>query len=66
MAGPTDGDVLSNEFAAVRVRKNTDANGERLEITDLRTGRCIYLDPLALERLTSATDDDLARIVTPR
>ena len=58
--------VLRNEFAAVMIGKNTEANGDRLEVNDLRTGRTFFLDPLELERLTSARHEDLAPIVAPR
>jgi hypothetical protein len=54
-----DGDeptiVVSNEFAAVTVRKVTTRNGERLEIRSLGHDQAIKLDALALEALTWST-----------
>lgn len=50
---PVDsGFELANEFASVRVRQVHTRNGVRLEISSARIGRCIRLDPLALESLT--------------
>jgi hypothetical protein len=56
---------LRNEFAAVEVELDRRANSPRLKITDLRSGRAGYLDPLELERLTAARHADLAWIVSP-
>ena len=47
-----DAIVVSNEFAAVIVRKVSTRNGERLEIRSLGQDRSIRLDALALEALT--------------
>lgn len=47
--------VVSNEFAAVTVRKVTTRNGERLEIRSLGHDQVIKLDALALEALTWST-----------
>ncbi len=44
--------VVSNEFAAVTVRKVTTRNGERLEIRSMGHDQTIKLDALALEALT--------------
>lgn len=44
--------TVSNEFAAVAVRKVATRNGERLEIRSLGHERAIRLDALALEALT--------------
>jgi hypothetical protein len=44
--------VVSNEFAAVLVRKVSTRNGERLEIRSLGQERSIRLDALTLEALT--------------
>jgi hypothetical protein len=44
--------VISNEFAAVAVRKITTRNGERLQIRSIERGRMIQLDAIALEALT--------------
>ena len=47
--------VVSNEFAAVTVRKVTTRNGERLEIRSMGHDQVIKLDALALEALTWST-----------
>jgi hypothetical protein len=47
--------VVSNEFAAVTVRKVTTRNGERLEIRSMGHDQAIKLDALALEALTWST-----------
>jgi hypothetical protein len=57
---------LRNEFASVRVRLDLTANGERLEVLDMRSGHAILLDPLELERLAWARHDQLAGVVAPR
>ena len=40
-----DSTVLRNEFATIEVARDEDANGDRLRIRDLLTGREVYLDP---------------------
>ena len=51
--GELPGDiVIANEFAAVRVRKVTTRNGERLEIASLGKKTSVRLDAIALEALT--------------
>lgn len=57
--------VLRSEFAIVRVTRDDEANGVRLKIEDLRSGRVGYLDPLELERLTTSQHADLTHIVSP-
>ncbi|HEY9414110.1 MAG TPA: hypothetical protein VIQ30_05060 [Pseudonocardia sp.] len=57
--------VLRNEFSAVELTIDHDANSARLRITDMRSGRSGYLDPLELERLSAARHADLAWIVSP-
>jgi hypothetical protein len=44
--------IVSNEFAAVAVRKVATRNGERLEIRSLGHDHVIRIDALALEALT--------------
>lgn len=46
----SDGAVF-NEFASVACRRDHQANGVRLRLEDLRTGRVCYLDALQLETL---------------
>jgi hypothetical protein len=43
---------LNNEFALVELEADHSANGVRLKIRSVRTGRVAYLDPLQLEVLT--------------
>ncbi len=57
--------LLRNEFSAVKLTIDHDANSARLKITDLRNGQTGYLDPLELERLSAARHADLAWIVSP-
>jgi hypothetical protein len=57
--------VVGNEFARVSVALDRTANGPRLLVRDLETGREIRLDPLELEGLTRLTHDAFAQIVTP-
>lgn len=56
---------LRNEFAYVSVELDEGANGQRLKICDLRTGRVGYLDPLELESLAWSTHEDLEMILDP-
>lgn len=60
-----DGVVLRSEFAVVRVSVDRSANGDRLRVEDLRSGRCFHFDPLELERLTTIRHQDLAYVVSP-
>jgi hypothetical protein len=50
--------IFANEFAAVRATADTDANGIRLRLTDLRSGQSIWLDAMALEALVWAGAQD--------
>lgn len=60
-----DGVLLRSEFAVVQVRVDRSANGDRLCIQDLRSGRVFHLDPLELERLTTIRHQDLTYVVSP-
>ena len=58
--------VLKNEFRYRRKSPATKtANGSRLLIKDLQTGRQVYLDPLELEALTRAPHSEFARWLDP-
>ena len=57
--------VLKNEFATVEVARDDTANGSRLLIKDLQSGRQVYLDPLELEALTRAPHSVFARWLDP-
>ena len=57
--------TIRSEFGFVRIEKDTSALGERLKITDLRTGKANYLDPLELECLAWAEHDALKPLLNP-
>lgn len=57
--------VLKNEFAAVEIEVDEQANGPRLKITDLETNQTIYLDPLELENLTWVPHRALEPLMDP-
>jgi hypothetical protein len=61
---PTPLDV-DTEFASVRIALHETANGPRLEVSDRRTGMKRYLDPLVIEGLAHAADEDLVALVDP-
>ena len=56
---------LTSEFAAVEVERDDRGNGPRLMIRDVRSGQCIYLDPLELSALASARHEDLLPLIDP-
>lgn len=57
---------LNNEFALVELEPDYSANGVRLKIRSVRTGRVAYLDPLQLEVLTwMPIDEYLHCLETP-
>lgn len=58
-------DVVGNEFAEVSVRIDDDANGRRLRIEDLRSGRVRHLDPLELETLVWLPAGHLQKLLDP-
>lgn len=64
-AGIQDVVLLRSEFAVVQVSVDRSANGDRLRIQDLRSGRVFHLDPLELERLTTIRHQDLTYVVSP-
>jgi hypothetical protein len=57
--------VLRNEFATVEVMLDETANGPRLLVRDLETGRQVHLDALEVESLTRMSHDDFAERVRP-
>lgn len=59
------GVVLRSEFSVVRVAVDRSANGDRLRLEDVRSGRVFWLDPLEIERLTTISHEDLTYVVTP-
>ncbi len=56
---------IRNEFAGVELSVDTDANGPRLLVRDLLTGRHIFLDPSELAALTRVRHEDLKPFVDP-
>jgi hypothetical protein len=54
-----------NEFAAVEIASDNSANGPRLLIRDLQTGREIYLDPLELAALAWTRHEELSPLLDP-
>jgi hypothetical protein len=57
--------VLKNEFAYVSVQMDKSANGDRLMIKDIRTGKTSYFDPLELESLLWSTHKELTCLLDP-
>ncbi|MBB3606123.1 hypothetical protein FHT40_005812 [Mycolicibacterium sp. BK556] len=57
--------VVASEFAQVSVTVDLDANGPRLRLEDLRTGRVRYLDALELETLVWLPDERLTALLDP-
>lgn len=63
---PTNGAMeLRNEFARVRLEQNNTANGPRLMIVDVKTGKTKFFDPLELESLAWITQEELAPLLDP-
>lgn len=61
----SEGFVIRNEFSHVFVKLDLSANGMRLMVKDIRTGKVIYLDPLELESLAWSTHGDLRHVLDP-
>lgn len=60
-----EGGVVSSEFASVSVRFDTEANGPRLRLEDLHSGRVRYLDALELEAIIWLTEERLTSLLDP-
>jgi hypothetical protein len=58
-------DVIASEFADVRARIDTDANGPRLRLEDLKTGVVRFLDALELETLVHLPEGHLRSLLDP-
>jgi hypothetical protein len=56
---------LSSEFAAVEVDRDDNGNGPRLKIRDLRSGQCVFLDPLELVALARVRHEELTPFLDP-
>ncbi|CAN7679459.1 hypothetical protein LJR034_005516 [Caballeronia sp. LjRoot34] len=59
-------EVLSNEFAAVRLSVDRQGNAPRLRIDDLATGLSVFMDAFQLSGLTSAGSVELTAHMVPR
>jgi hypothetical protein len=57
--------VAESEFASIEVALDTQANGPRVRIVDLRTGVERSLDPLVLESIVWASEHQLAELLDP-
>ena len=57
--------IVDSEFAAVSVYVDNTANGPRLRLEDLRTGRVRYLDALELETIIWLPDGRLEKLLDP-
>lgn len=62
---PVDAQVIGSEFAQIAVSVDTGANGVRLQLQDLRTGRVRRLDALELETIVWLRDDHLSALLDP-
>jgi hypothetical protein len=51
--------VLKNEYASVELTIDFNANGNRLQITDLMNGKTKYFDPLQIECLLRMNPEQL-------
>ncbi|HVE27839.1 MAG TPA: hypothetical protein VNC22_20675 [Sporichthya sp.] len=58
-------ETVANEFAEIAVSVDHDANGPRLRLADLRTGRVRYLDPLELETIVWLPELTLDHLLDP-
>jgi hypothetical protein len=56
---------VANEYASVRVELDRRGNGDRLRVTDQRTGQSTCLDALELQALALITHRDLAPLLDP-
>jgi hypothetical protein len=57
--------IVENEFATVAVQVDETANGPRLRLEDMRTGRVRFLDALELETLVWLPDGHLTQLLDP-
>ncbi|MBF6149504.1 hypothetical protein [Nocardia nova] len=57
--------VVHSEFAQVRVAIDDTANGPRLRLEDLKSGRVRFLDALELETIVWLTEGHMQRLLDP-
>jgi hypothetical protein len=65
MDEPGEAGIVASEFAQVSVGLDQTANGTRLRLEDLRTGRVRYLDALELETIVWLRDEHLSGLMDP-
>ncbi|CAM3609088.1 hypothetical protein [Smaragdicoccus niigatensis] len=58
-------EIVGSEFANVRVEVDAAANGPRLRLEDLKSGRVRYLDALELETLVWLPEGRLEQLLDP-
>lgn len=56
---------VANEFASIRLTRETGRCGDRLKITDTETSASTYLDPLELAGLCEWVDRGHRLVVAP-
>jgi hypothetical protein len=56
--------TIANEFAVVRARRSSSRNGDRLELTSVRSGYSVRLDATTLEALTWQSPSDFSELVS--
>jgi len=59
------GGTVASEFAAVAAAVDVSANGPRLRLEDLRTGKVRFLDALELEAIVWLPDGHLTQLLDP-
>ena len=65
MATPEFGGTVASEFATITVAVDTTANGPRLRLEDVRTGKVRFLDALELEAIVWLPDGHLSQLLDP-
>lgn len=62
--GGADG-IVGNEFAEIACRVDHEANGPRLRLEDLGSGRVRYLDALELQAVVWLPEGHLRQLLDP-
>ncbi len=57
--------VVVSEFGHISIGVDKSANGPRLMLRDVRTGKTAYFDPLELESLVWCEHEQLSEILDP-
>jgi len=65
MTTPDEGGTVASEFASVTVAVDTTANGPRLRLEDVRSGKIRFLDALELETIIWLPDGHLSQLLDP-